>query len=358
MIPASLVALALLLPAAEGAKPTVRLVEHNGAVRVQVTGLSKADAASGSVAVFVDRGTKADQPAMLGTSRADGDALVFEPRFPFVKGVRYRVVVNAGGKRAESIVSLPKPEARPTTVVTKVYPTADKLPENQLKFYLHFSAPMAQGDVYKHISLLDAKGNRVEHPFLELDQELWDREGKRFTLFFDPGRVKRGLKPREEVGPALEEGKSYTLVIDRAWPDADGNPLKESFKKAFRVGPPDDVQPDVKTWKLKPPAVGSRQPLRVTFPKSMDNALAERLVWVVDADGAKVEGTVELSERETAWTFTPAATWAKGKHHLVADCRLEDLSGNSLGRPFEVDVLRPVERKVKSETVTVPFEPR
>ena len=40
---------------------------------------------------------------------------------------------------------------------------------------------------------------------------------------------------------------------------------------------------------------------------------------------------------------------------LNADTRLEDLSGNSIGRPFEVDVLRPVDRVVKEERAKVPF---
>lgn len=354
MVRLCLIALSLpLIAFAEETKPVARLQESGGVVRVRVTGVATADA----VAVYVDRGAKADQLAVLGTCKAEGDAVVFEPRFPLVKGVRYRVVVKAGGKQTESTLSLPKPQSKPTSV-TKVYPTADKLPENQLKFYLHFSAPMGQGDVYKHLSLLDAKGKKIDYPFLELEQELWDPEGMRFTLFFDPGRVKRGLKPREELGPAIEEGKSYTLVIDRAWSDAEGNPLKETFKKTFAVGPPDDTQPDVKTWKLKAPAAGGHEALRVTFPKSMEHALSERLVWVIDAEGKKVEGKVELSDRETAWSFTPAAAWGKGKYHLVADTRLEDLAGNSLGRPFEVDVLRPVERKIKTETVRVPFEPR
>jgi hypothetical protein len=347
----AVLALPLLAAAAEGSKPAVRLHESKGVVRVRVTGVAKTDV----VAVYVDRGAKADQLAVLGTCKAEGDAVVFEPRFPLVKGVRYRVVVKAGGKQTESTLSLPKPESKPTSV-TKVYPTANKLPENQLKFYLHFSAPMGQGDVYKHLSLLDAKGKKIDYPFLELEQELWSPDGTRFTLFFDPGRVKRGLKPREELGPAIEEGKSYTLVIDRAWADAEGNPLKETFKKTFSVGPPDDTQPDVKTWKLKAPAAGGSDALRVTFPKSMEHALSERLVWVVDAEGKKVEGKVELSDRETAWSFTPEGAWGKGKYHLVADTRLEDLAGNSLGRPFEVDVLRPVERKIKTETVKVPFE--
>src|SRR2546425_13124120 len=113
---------------------------------------------------------------------------------------------------------------------------------------------MSEGDCYRHIKLLDAKGKAVDLPFLELDQELWDAAGKRFTLFFDPGRIKRGLKPREDVGPALEEGKSYVLVIDKEWEDAKGNPLKETFRKTFRVGSPDDRPPDPKTWNVQAPA--------------------------------------------------------------------------------------------------------
>ena len=115
--------------------------------------------------------------------------------------------------------------------MAQVYPTADRLPENQLKFYVVFSAPMARGGVYRHINLLDERGKAVDLPFLELDQELWDKSAQRLTVFCDPGRIKRGLKPREEFGPVLVEGKRYTLVIDTGLEDANGNPLKERFQK-------------------------------------------------------------------------------------------------------------------------------
>jgi hypothetical protein len=39
----------------------------------------------------------------------------------------------------------------------------------------------------------------------------------------------------------------------------------------------------------------------------------------------------------------------------VIDAALEDLAGNSLARPFEVDVVRPIEREVVKQTVRVPF---
>jgi hypothetical protein len=345
---------------------------------VDVTGLGARELASLSgfkaeqwpalFAVYVERAGGKDraQSPLLGSYRVEAGAVRFEPRFPLAPGVRYRAVFNpsrlpsregAADKPVEGVLSLPRPKSDPT-VVTHVYPSTDRLPENQLKFYIHFSAPMSRGEAYQHVRLLDAGGKAVDLPFLELDQELWDGAARRFTLFFDPGRIKRGLKPREEVGPVLEEGKRYTLVIDRAWSDAQGNPLRETYRKAFRVGAPDDTPPDPKTWKLRPPAGGTRDPLVVTFPKPMDHALQQHMVWVADAKGRRVPGAVGVTHEETRWQFTPKEPWPAGAYHLVADTQLEDLAGNTIGRPFEVDVFRPVQREVKAETVKVPFAVR
>src|SRR5262249_419301 len=156
--------------------------------------------------------------------------------------------------------------------------TRDDLPENQLKFYLVFSAPMSRGEAYKNIQLLKADGKPVEVPFLELEQELWNPDCTRFTLLFDPGRVKRGLASREEAGPVREEGKTYTLVVSREWTDANGEPLKETFKKTFRALAPDDKLPDLNKWKLEAPAAGATKPLTVSFEKSLDYALVQRLL--------------------------------------------------------------------------------
>ena len=222
-------------------------------------------------------------------------------------------------------------------------------------FYFYFSAPMSRGDVYKYIRLLDAAGKPVEAPFLELEQELWDESGQRFTLLIDPGRIKRGLKPREEVGPALEQGKSYTLEISREWNDANGKPLKETYRKKFRVAAPDETQPDPKTWKLQVPAAGKSEPLIVTFPKPLDRAMLGRVLSVTDDRGEKIEGTIAVTDEETRWRFTPKGPWRAGTYNLVVDTALEDPAGNSIARPFEVDVFRPISSRVKTETVKVSF---
>jgi hypothetical protein len=258
-------------------------------------------------------------------------------------------------RRVETIIELPKAHREPSTVVVNVFPSAAKLPENQLKFYIHFSAPMSRGDAYRHVHLLNDAGKEVELPFLDLHEELWDREGKRFTLFFDPGRIKRGLKPREEVGPALEEGKSYTLVIANSWCDSQGNTLKESFRKPFEAGPPDDVPPDPKMWKIVAPKAMTQDPLIVRFPKPLDHAMLERVLQVRRDSGETIPGNITIAEHEKVWQLTPTEAWSAGNYQFVVATVLEDLAGNSIGRPFEVDVFQPVRRTVEQETVSLSF---
>jgi hypothetical protein len=315
-------------------------------------------------AVYVENAApagKADRPAVLGSYRVKDNVLRFEPRFPLQAGLRYRAVFDPSGlpggqgKPVAAEFALPRPPSEATTVVRHVYPSASVLPENQLKFYLHFSAPMSRGEAYPHIRLLDASGKAIDLPFLELDEELWDPTGKRFTLLFDPGRIKRGLRPREEVGPAVEEGKSYTLVIDRRWADTQGNPLKESFRKRFRAGPPEDRPVDPKTWKIEAPAADGHKPLRVSFPRPLDHALVQRVLWVTGPDGGRLEGTVAVTDEETRWHFTPKRPWRAGAYQLDVETTLEDLAGNRIGRPFELDVFRKIDRELKADKVHVPF---
>jgi hypothetical protein len=232
------------------------------------------------------------------------------------------------------------------------------LPANLLKFYIHFSAPMCRGHIYEHIHMLDEAGRPVELPFLEIDEELWNPEMTRLTLFIDPGRIKRGVQPLEEIGPVLEAGKSYTLVINRAWQDADGNPLKESYSKSFKAGPPAREQLVTKTWKVTPPPAGSRRPVRIIFPNPLDHALAQRMIQVTDQDGRLVPGEAGLTDSEREWSFAPAKPWPAGPHFLVVQTAIEDLAGNNIGKPFEVDLFEDVLPRIRNATISLAFEVR
>jgi hypothetical protein len=308
---------------------------------------------------------------MLGRVRVEGGTVWFDPRYKPRHGVTYRATFRPG------LIPGADPDAPPVVrdltiadyeirqaVVEAVYPSADRLPENLLRFYLHFSAPMSRGEAYDRIRLLDADGEPIEAAFLELDEELWDPSGTRFTLLIDPGRIKQGLVPRAELGAVLEAGKRYTLEVDAGWPDASGQPMLAPFRKRFTVGPPDESPPDPTTWRLDVPEVAhvplpfSRvpvPPLTVRFPEPLDHALVGRLLSVVDAEGRPVPGQGEVIDGETGWRFNPGRHWRPGEYRLEVDTDLEDRAGNAVGRPFEVDVFDRVERQVEARSVAVPF---
>jgi len=330
------------------------------------------------VRVISDSKSGSDEnPPVLGSYRVEGNVIRFEPRFPLEPGVGYRAefdpvrlhalaqTMSPGASVAErkppsttrlvAEFSLPNKPAQSTTEVAEVYPTSTMLPENLLRFYIHFSAPMSRGEAYRRIKLLDARGVPVDSPFLELNEELWSNDGKRFTLLFDPGRIKRGLKPREEAGPILEAGKSYSLVIDRDWPDAVGSPLMAEFRRSFQTGPADDRSPDPKDWKIESPRVSTLNSLLVRFPEPLDRALLDRLIAVQASTGVIVPGRISVAAGETIWRFTPEGPWRSGDYLLVIGTELEDVAGNSVARPFEVDTAGPISKRVVTETLTLPF---
>ena len=304
-------------------------------------------------------------PAMLGTYRVQESAIQFEPQFPLEPGLRYvasffpaQLPGGGGGQFVSTTFELPRRATNATTVVAQIYPSAEVLPENLLKFYVHFSAPMSRGQIYEHIHLRTAAGRDVQLPFLEIGEELWDPELTRLTLFIDPGRIKRGVTPLEEIGPALEQGQRFTLVIAAGWLDAQGRPLKKSFRKAFAVGPADREAIDATAWKLEPPEAGTRGPLALAFPKPMDHALAQRMIGVVDESGRAVEGASALENQERRWTFTPRQPWSRGAHAVLVPKTIEDLAGNNIGKAFEVDLFESVPRRFTNATVRLPFAVR
>jgi hypothetical protein len=131
------------------------------------------------------------------------------------------------------------------TRVGRVYPSADVLPSNLLRFYIYFSAPMSQGEAGRRMRLLDEAGKPLVGVFLP-SEELWDPQFQRLTMTLDPGRIKRGLTSNQAMGPPIAEGKRYTLVIDPDWPDARNVPMIEGFRKSFRGGPAERSKPDPK----------------------------------------------------------------------------------------------------------------
>ena len=326
----------------------------------------------GLLSVFVESGsskreTATNLPPMLGAYQVITDGVRFDPRFPLEPGMRYRSLFRPrelplpDRLEMRTITSgfyLPRASSGSSTTVREIYPTADRVPANLLKFYVHFSAPMRRGHIYDYIHLREDNGREVEGPFLEVGEELWDPALTRLTLFIDPGRIKRGVKPLEDIGPALKEGGRYTLIIDRKWEDAQGNPLKENFSRAFTAGPADREPIKPAEWKMRSPKAGTRDGLEVGFPKPMDHALASRVIQVTDRAGNAIEGEATVSDGERRWTFVPAADWKKGAGWVIIQTTLEDLAGNNVGKPFEVDLFDGIQEQLSNSAIKLPFDTR
>jgi hypothetical protein len=242
--------------------------------------------------------------------------------------------------------------------VVRVLPSAAEWPANQLRVYVEFSAPMARSSGLGHVKLLDSEGSEVVQAFLPVEADFWNHDATRYTLFLDPGRVKRGILPNEQMGAPLEEGGSYTLVVDSLWRDAFGRTLASSHRKDFHVVAPIHERVDTGRWQIRAPVAGSREPLRVLFGRQLDHGLLLRALGVETTGAVAVsgEGSVEVGEAE--WQFTPGQVWRAGEYQVVVLAILEDGAGNRIDRAFEVDMFSRVDSAALPQRYTLRFTVR
>ncbi|MGE0394479.1 MAG: hypothetical protein AB7P67_13015 [Vicinamibacterales bacterium] len=284
-----------------------------------------------------DAGAPAFQ-SMTGTFERVDDALVFTPRFVFVSGVRYVLLVDG-----EPVASLLRPVAPPPvpTTVTGIFPTGTHVPVNLLRLYIQFSAPMSEGFAAQAIRLTDAEtGAPIRDALLDFTHELWDPARTRLTVLFEPGRIKRGLVPHLESGFPLMQGRGIVVTVDASFKDASGRPLEESFSRRYQVGPALTTRVDPASWVLTKPLAGTTAGLHVTFDRALDRGLLGRCLGVRDAGGHPIDGDVHVAGGERMWSFRPRAAWPPGAV-LAVDTRLEDTCGNSVLRPFDRDLTDP-----------------
>jgi hypothetical protein len=267
----------------------------------------------------------------------------FTPMFPLDPGRQYDVVFDPAAlpeaglgdmPKVSNVVATPPAPATPPTRITAIYPSGPTVPSNLLRMYVEFSGPMGTRTGQDYIRIADGKGADIPGALLPLDTDLWNSDRTRFTVLFDPGRVKRGILPNRMMGRPLKPGMTFTLAVRREWPDAHGKPLVSEFRKDYRVGPPVERALATSDWRVAPPAAGSRDPLVVTFRAPMDRGLAQRALTVVRGD-AEIAGEVRVEAAETEWRFTPNEPWQAGDHAISVLPVLEDVSGNRIGTAFE-----------------------
>ncbi|MCM2257052.1 MAG: hypothetical protein NDJ94_15475 [Vicinamibacteria bacterium] len=322
---------------------------------------SSPQACARALRVFTEAAAAEGGPSLLGTSACDASGVRFTPRFPFVPGLAHRAVLDLrpwGGPRVESSFAASDERGGPSTSVVAVTPSGPEVPENLLKLYVHFSAPISAGWVRAHVRLVDALSDEpVPAPFAEGGAELWDPEHQRLTLLLDPGRIKQGLRGEAEQGPPLRAGRRYRLEVASGLRDTAGLPLRAPFRHELSAGPADHAQPDPAAWTLTAPHAHTRAPLEVRFPEPLDAALLGHAL-TVERDGGAVAGVVAIAPGERGWTFTPDLAWPDAPHELVVDPRLEDLAGNNLRRAFDRDLEALPTTPALPPPTRLPFRPR
>ncbi len=364
MSPRAAILLALLLTAACGGRPAVKPAtlaldeSPHGPAVVEVRGLDAPTARwlrsfrpeewPAVLSVTVGAGL----PQVSGRYEVRRRTVRFIPGLPLERGRSYRVRFDPPGPAPPLTAELAPAAGRPTaaTRVTGVYPSSRVWPENLLRFYIHFSAPMAPVSMGE-LQLIDDKGRPLEEPFLPLGYEFWSLDRTRLTVLLDPGRVKRGVLGE----PVLEAGRRYGLVVGGDWRDAAGLTLGGSYRQTVQIGPAERRPLEPASWRISAPSVGTRTPIKVAFDRALDRALLMSALGVTK-DGFPLAGRVTVIEGEAAWLFTPEASWERGVYAVAVGRQLEDPAGNRPGRAFEAAPGAPERRPDAAAAIQVPFK--
>lgn len=330
----------------DGPPEAIRLVTHDPSL---LSALAGADGqgiplqriVAVSVLLQSDR-TAGSVPPVAGHYALPGDGVRFTPHFPFESRIRYRVRFDPRPLNLPNWQAVLELDIAPEPVRTDlpaevegIFPSADKLPENVLRFYVRFSQPMRRGHAGTEVLLLGPDDQPVADALYRAPVELWDRNMRCLTVLLDPGRLKRGVGPNRLLGPPLRMGQCYTLVVGAGMTAASGLALSEAVRKRFRVVEPVREQVSTDEWSVHPPRAGSREPLRLRFNRPLDWALMLRALAVTTEDGSPVSGRAESSRLETEIVFTPVAPWVAQAYRVSIATNLEDICGNDFAGPFD-----------------------
>ena len=304
-----------------------------------------------------------DVPDISGDHEILGDGVRFIPHLPFEMGVPFCAILDLCELRQPGLTdvktlafSFPEETATSETEVSHVYPSNDVLPENLLRFYVRFSNPMRRGQAQENIEILGPDGTPAPDVLYRVPVELWDGNMTCLTVLLDPGRLKRGVGPNRMLGPPLRTGRRYTLVVGVGMIDAYDRPLRDGFNKSFSVSEPVREPIAIEEWKIRPPAMDSRESLQLTFPRPLNWAQLWRGITVVSESGEAIGGHIDIDPGETRWRFTPDAPWQRGVYSVRVVPGLEDICGNTPCGPFEAALRSTGEMGLNTAVNSISFE--
>ena len=155
----------------------IAYIEVRGLPDPALSALGRADLSPEQWSSILRVAVAADAPPVLGKFAVAEGAVRFTPLFPFDEGRQYQVRFDPGrvpgafadaADVVEASVGRPASTAVPSTSVARVYPGGDEVPENLLRMYIEFSAPMGRRSGVEYITLLDPAGREITGAVLPL----------------------------------------------------------------------------------------------------------------------------------------------------------------------------------------------
>jgi hypothetical protein len=220
-------------------------------------------------------------------------------------------------------------------IIKNIYPTTDSIPENILRFYIEFSAPIREENALSHIHLTGEDEKELSIVFFDNNYELWNADRTMLTLILDPGRLKTGLKANKELGRVFQKGLKYSMTVDSLFTIMKGNHLSKGFVKHFVASEADTLAPDSNKWLIHTPPSSTISPLVIDFGETIDHVSALGYLAIIDNEGNRIEGTIILRSCESVWEFVPKKQWRKGGYTLFINSRFEDIAANNLNGLFD-----------------------
>ena len=301
--------------------------------------------------------SKTSKNPILGEWQQVSNRLTFKPAVPLDASDTYYLKTNLDNYPWLTVetIRINRNGKKPVTVVG-IYPSANELPENLLRFYVEFSQPMREDDFLSNVSFKDENGNDLSGIFLPSRYEYWNKERTMITLIFDPGRVKAGLRANQKMGRALQNGKKYQLVIESSCRALNGQKLDRKYSKEFVVTEEVNSVINPNEWIVTPPLANTKGSLILDFNRFIDHLNASTFIAVFDTNGHQISGTTELSNNASTWTFFPEKKWIKGKYKILVYNKLEDICGNNLIHGFDVIKASEIAQKNIQTTTELVFK--
>jgi hypothetical protein len=240
----------------------------------------------------------------------------------------------------------------------QVFPSADVLPENLLRFHLRFSSVPEVFDVNKDLRLVDgsaAAKTAVAHPFLDLSEGLWSANGLTLTVLLHPGRIKSGLASYEALGAPIQNTRRYELQmrVNAVLGEVVAANCEWFTLRRFSVTQAFTHSIDANAFVVTPPSAGTRSPLVIELGHIADRLAVENFLAVTDDEDVIIPTDVDTSDSETTIQIRPQTTWSAGTYAIHFGSEFEDISGNRFGAPFESKVAIPFEQQTTHLLVSI-----